>query len=285
MWSNGEYWYYRFSEHVKQFSGIDCIFIGNEKDESPPLVVLQEDMQTIMITELKVKDDLGLPRGDLKLNTMIKALYPTPFRNGLAVIYLWQNKVKFSKNRFEEHNFDDFTILEGTRDYFRLNYDEVIFHIVWQSLEDSTEETVHGALITNERICIIDSHLKPLKSVKISQDFSLNFIFSAYWLGKTLLYTTENHIHYRNIDGESESIFTFENKRGTICNVLSDRISIASYNPNNEIVITTRRTYLLEPLLMGYLSYIKTDSDLDIDLVSWILQNLDTSQITPTLIK
>ena len=25
----------RFSEHVKQFSGIDCIFIGNEQDEAP----------------------------------------------------------------------------------------------------------------------------------------------------------------------------------------------------------------------------------------------------------
>lgn len=78
----------RFSENVKQFSGIDCIFIGDEKDESPGLVVLQEDMQTIMITELKAKADMPLPRGDFKLKTMINALYPTPFRKGLAVIYV-----------------------------------------------------------------------------------------------------------------------------------------------------------------------------------------------------
>lgn len=72
----------RFPENVKQFSGIDCVFIGEETDDSPPLVILQEDMQTILIAEMKVKDDIGLPRGDLKLTSMIKALYSTPFRKG-----------------------------------------------------------------------------------------------------------------------------------------------------------------------------------------------------------
>ena len=72
----------RFCDHVKQFSGIDCIFIGDSNDEAPPLAVLQEDMKTILISEIKTKEEIGLPRGDLKLSTMIKALYPTPFRKG-----------------------------------------------------------------------------------------------------------------------------------------------------------------------------------------------------------
>ena len=86
----------RFAENVKQFSGIECVFIGNPMDESPPIVILQEDMQTILIAEMKAKDEIGLPRGDVKLSAQIKAMYPSPFRKGLTVIYVCQNKVKFS---------------------------------------------------------------------------------------------------------------------------------------------------------------------------------------------
>lgn len=256
----------RFSEHVKQFSGIDCIFIGNERDESPPLLILQEDMQTIMITELKVKDDIGLPRGDLKLKTMIKSLYPTPFRNGLAVVYVCNNKIKFSRNRMEENSFDDFKILEGTRDYFRLNYNEVIFNIVWQDSVNRSEEDIHGALITNEKIHIINSRLRSLQSIRIGSNYNFSFIFSSYWLGKALLFTTESHLHYTNISGDSNIIFTFDNLRGVICNAMADRVSIASYNSKNEVVITTRKVHLLEPLLMGELSYVKEESEFDSEL-------------------
>jgi hypothetical protein len=34
----------KFAEHVKQFSGIDSIFIGDMQDAALPIVVLQEDM-------------------------------------------------------------------------------------------------------------------------------------------------------------------------------------------------------------------------------------------------
>ena len=142
----------RFSDHVKQFSGIDCIFIGDQTDESPPLVILQEDMQTILIAEIKAKDEIGLPRGDLKLSSMVKSLYPTPFRNGLAVIYVCQNKIRFSNNRDGDNEFDDFKILDGTREYFRLNYDEVVFDITWQSIFTKDIDKIHGALVTNKRI-------------------------------------------------------------------------------------------------------------------------------------
>ena len=205
----------RFSEHVKQFSGIDCIFIGNEQDEAPGLVVLQEDRQTIMITELKAKNDMGLPRGDFKFKTMVNALYSTPFRNGLAVIYVCNKKIIFSNNRFEQNPFDDFMILEGTRDYFKLNYNEVIFDIVWQAPSGDSED-INGSLITNEKIYILDSHLQPLNSIKIGSNFNYNFVFSSYWLGKTLIYTTENHLYYTNINGESKIVFSFDNFRSVI---------------------------------------------------------------------
>ena len=56
---------------------------------------------------------------------------------------------------------------------------------------------------------------------KISADFSLNFVFSCHWIGKTLLYTTENHLHY-SCDGETETLFSFHTPRGVISHVLAD---------------------------------------------------------------
>ena len=83
---------------------------------------------------------------------MIKALYPTPFRKGLSILYVCQNKLRFSKNRLEDNQFDDFAILEGTKDYFRLHYDKVVFNINWQANSTSNEEKINGSLITNKRI-------------------------------------------------------------------------------------------------------------------------------------
>jgi len=58
---------------------------------------------------------------------------------------------------------------------------------------------------------------------KISADFSLNFVFSCHWIGKTLLYTTENQLHY-SVEGENETLVSFHTPRGVIANVLADRV-------------------------------------------------------------
>ena len=165
----------------------------------------------------------------------------------------------------DENDFDDFKILDGTREYFRLSYDEVVFNITWQAQQPDPEK-IHGALITNKRICIFDSYLKELRSIKIGSDFSYNFVYSSYWFGKTLLYTTQHHINYCNIDGESQIIFTFNSSQSVICDALADRITIANYDDHDNIIITTRKVYMLEPLLMGELSYSKTEEEIDLKL-------------------
>jgi len=145
-------------------------------------------------------------------------------------------------------------------------------------------EGVQGALITNKRICIVDSSLKALKNIDINSEFSYNFVFSSYWLGKTLLYTTQNNINYCTVEGESQIIFTFNNPRSVICDALADRISIATYDDQDNIDITTRSVYMLEPLIMGELSYVKNDSDIDLDLINNLLKYLNTPQISKKLI-
>ena len=254
-----------FCDHVKQFSGIDWIFIGDLNDEAPPLVVLQEDMKTILISEIKTKEEIGLPRGDLILSTMIKEVYSTPFRKGLTILYVCQNKIRFSKNRLEANQFDDFTILEGTKDYFRLHYDEVVFDINWQAISTSNEEQINGSLITNKRIWIVDSHLQLLHNIDLIIDLGWNFVFTSWWVANTLL-------------------FKFSNFRSVIWSILSDRISVASYDSQENVVITTQKISLLEPLIMSILSSKSSHLKEELPLVKWILQNLDTEQVSRNLV-
>ena len=112
---------------------------------------------------------------------------------------------------------------------------------------------------------------------KISADFSLNFVFSCHWVGKTLLYTTENHLHYY-ADGETETLFSFHTPRGVISQVLADRIAIASIE-EGKLKVTTRGVSLLEPIMMGY---IETPN---MDLIEKLMKNLDSTLVSPKLIR
>ncbi len=77
----------KFSEPVKQFAGVDSIFIGSKSSDIPTVVVLQDDLRTILITEL-AKVSKGLPWGELKLGTMIRGIYNSPFWDGYAILYV-----------------------------------------------------------------------------------------------------------------------------------------------------------------------------------------------------
>lgn len=122
-----------------------------------------------------------------------------------------------------------------------------------------------------------------MKNVQINTDFSYNFVFSSYWFGQTLLYTTQDHILYLNLDGESQIIFTFNSSRSVICNTLADRISIATYDNADDVIIKTRKVHMLEPLLMGYLASIKDSDEIDIKVIKCI-KYLDTEQLSKKLI-
>ncbi len=129
----------KFSEPVKQFMGIDCIFIGSAELDIPGVVVLQDDMRTIVITELSMKTNKGLPWGEIKLGTMIKGIYSTPFWEGLAIIYVSQNTIKFSNNRLAENPISDYSLMKSNTHTFKLNYEEIVFHIEWNASSTDPE--------------------------------------------------------------------------------------------------------------------------------------------------
>ena len=43
---------WKISEPAKQLVGVDGVFIGSPAEPKPPIIVLQEDRQTITVTEL-----------------------------------------------------------------------------------------------------------------------------------------------------------------------------------------------------------------------------------------
>jgi len=59
---------------------------------------------------------------------------------------------------------------------------------------------------------------------------------------------------------------------------------MATFDNQGSVVITTRKVHMLEPLIMGELSYAKSDDDIDMKLFKCILKNLDTEQISKKLI-
>lgn len=64
-----------------------------------------------------------------KINIKIQKVYPTPFRNGYAVIYQTDNLLRFSNNiNFDQDlmNYDVCTTMSS-----RLNYDDIILDVVW----------------------------------------------------------------------------------------------------------------------------------------------------------
>ena len=173
-----------------------------------------------------------MPRAEIKLRNLIKKIYNAPFRGCLSVLYATGNSIRFSKNRLAKHDFSDFSLLEDPRYSFKLNFDEIVFNLVWQAADDfpnPTEEQlerVKAAVVTNERIVILDARLTALRYFKITQ--SLNFVTSAFWMAHTLLYTTERHLHYLTLQGDLGTLYTFNGAKIVICDVLADRVVVAN---------------------------------------------------------
>lgn len=73
--------------NIQQFVGIDCLFIGEYSCKDPAMLILQEDLKSITILALDKALENRLPRGNVTLFSKVKAVFWSPFRQGLAVIY------------------------------------------------------------------------------------------------------------------------------------------------------------------------------------------------------
>ena len=122
-----------FSESVKQFTGVDAVFLGLKTDLSPSLFVLNEDRQTAIIDVQGNK--YGIERGKYKIKAMVKNVFWTPFAQGHALVYESKSEhiIRFSRNRLLDSPIHEFGVLEDIGYSFRMHYDEIIFHFTWQN--------------------------------------------------------------------------------------------------------------------------------------------------------
>lgn len=101
--------------------------------KDPAIFILQEDLKSLTILALNQVLEEKLPRGNITLTSKVKAVYWSPFRDGLAVVFESQNdsQLRFSRNRLPNNPDNDFNILAQSKYSFKLNYDEKVFALEW----------------------------------------------------------------------------------------------------------------------------------------------------------
>lgn len=88
-----------------------------------------------------------------------------------------------------------------------------------------------GAVISWNKIIIINEKLQPMSSIKIPYfNIKTNMLANAFWYGYTLFYYTKNHLFYSTVNGKSNCLFSFDNysSKNQILAVLNDRLVVGS---------------------------------------------------------
>ena len=60
-------------------------------------------------------------------------------------------------------------------------------------LKNIAIDKIKGAIVTNQRICIVDSQLSIIRMVSLTNNVLVN---SVMWFGNTVLYGTERQLRY-----------------------------------------------------------------------------------------
>ena len=76
------------TQNVLQLGGKTGIYLGKLDYSEPSILVLQEDMRSLIIFSFDEGDlENSLPHGAINLSTKIAGVFWTPMRDGLAVCY------------------------------------------------------------------------------------------------------------------------------------------------------------------------------------------------------
>lgn len=76
------------AQNVLQLSGRTGIYLGKLDYKDPSILVLQEEMKSLIIFSFDEGDlESKLPHGEVRLSSKVNGVYWTPMRDGLAVLY------------------------------------------------------------------------------------------------------------------------------------------------------------------------------------------------------
>ena len=144
------------TQNVLQLQGKTGIYLGKLDYKDPSILVLQEDMKSLIIFSFDEGDlESKLPHGEVRLSSKVSGVYWTPLRDGLAVLYelTQDNLLTFSKNRLEKNKVKDFGVLVNRSIGLKLHYEERVFDVKWTgfSLGFAADErqSIRGVIATN----------------------------------------------------------------------------------------------------------------------------------------
>lgn len=121
------------SDNIKELPCAQSLFLGVREWVNPPVLLLHDDRQSyslILNEDLQLDQELEaiLSEDDKhkvwncmkqSLNLKVTRIFWSPLRNGMVVLYLSENLLRFSRNRLEENSITDFLMLT-CKDYIFL---------------------------------------------------------------------------------------------------------------------------------------------------------------------
>jgi len=161
-------------------------------------------MKSVMIVSLdQCELDSKLPRGDVQLDCKVVGLFWTPIRDGLVVLYEMDedNILTFSNNRLDKHDIGDLSLLANRCFSLKLAHDERVYDVKWTGFTGD-QSAIKGAVITNQKVYIVDEKLSSLSAIKMQDP-----ITSIRWLGDhTVLATTSTHLWHVTAGNQASAV-------------------------------------------------------------------------------
>ena len=101
---------HKLAGNVQQFYGVSSLFIGKADVIDPVLVSLMDDQKTLQFFPFDSRQEATLPAAPVTLLSKVKAMYWTPFCEGMTILYecIGEGQLRFSKNRLESNQAKDF---------------------------------------------------------------------------------------------------------------------------------------------------------------------------------
>ena len=157
------------TQNVLQLQGKTGIYLGKLDYKDPSILVLQEDLRSLIIFSFDEGDlESKLPHGAINLSSKVTGVYWTPMRDGLSVCYELQqeNLLTFSKNRLDRYPVKEFNILVSRNIGLKLHYDERVLDVKWTGFtlgfSEGESKAIRGVVGTNQTIYFVDDKLAAL---------------------------------------------------------------------------------------------------------------------------
>jgi len=284
---NGEFTFSVFSSAqnspVKLTPGRDAFFpiYSNDKDIS-------------LISLSATTNELSLGGSKVELERFVRRIFTSPLAEGMAIIFVLSDYIVCSANADPQYKGKTPYSFDYSRK-IKLRRWETVHQVLWnrhstmETCENAERGSEHDlvAILTSHRILIATAHLDVLTFVEAPHQFSTVYFNSIYWVGMSLFYIAESHVHYLTLDGKHQLLCELGSSEATFVSIWNDRIMTCAWNAT-ELKVMANGVGLLEPLLLGELAatgICGRPKQISKDLLQHIIRTYDYKRTDLKLIK